>query len=386
MSTRTRWRGFTLVELLVVIAIIGILVLLLLPAVEAVREAARRNGCSAQLRQIGLAVKNFESATQRFPLCSSANAPLSGQGGGEEGGGSAAIPGTYENRETAAGYSWLVKLLPYIEEEQVYDEISRMSNKFKKEAFDPTLARGTEGNRVHFCTLQLSFLRCPSFSGGTICKGIATTGDTGESLYQSTYPEAALCNYICFPGAYFKDPNGTLVENGAIVSKMENNGRGLSQQALSDGTSKTILAGESRETNYACWYDGQAMWATALRSNTYATHITIDNSPDGYPVIQHPDDTQDDPLGHALNYGPAQASDTNRYIGGGGEEGGGGEFAPFTQAPRAWGPSSEHSGGIVIHVYADGHVQNIKDEIDDWVYYRLITRNGAEPVNPDLIE
>ena len=93
--------GFTLVELLVVIAIIGVLIALLLPAVQAAREAARRSQCSNNLKQIGLGLLNYESARGHFP------------------------PGQYkpENVNEKSAYSWSVWHLPYIEQQALYDRI-----------------------------------------------------------------------------------------------------------------------------------------------------------------------------------------------------------------------------------------------------------------------
>ncbi|MCH2183860.1 MAG: DUF1559 domain-containing protein [Mariniblastus sp.] len=104
-------RGFTLVELLVVIAIIGILVALLLPAVQAAREAARRSQCSNNLKQIGVALHNYHTAHGKFPF-----------GGGLSGGRSGTC-----NYDTTAdqnhSHNWRVMLLPYMEEEALYDTI-----------------------------------------------------------------------------------------------------------------------------------------------------------------------------------------------------------------------------------------------------------------------
>jgi prepilin-type N-terminal cleavage/methylation domain-containing protein len=106
-----RTRGFTLVELLVVIAIIGILVGLLLPAVQAAREAARRMSCQNNLKQIGLALHNYESTYKAFPAAAYWKAGSMA---------SRAAPAAGEHRN----FSWIATTLPYVEQGALYNSIN----------------------------------------------------------------------------------------------------------------------------------------------------------------------------------------------------------------------------------------------------------------------
>lgn len=145
----TSRRAFTLVELLVVIAIIGILVALLLPAIQAAREAARRSQCANQIRQLGLACLNYEESEKDFPP--------SVQG---------------------AAFSYIAAILPYIEDESLHDLID-----FSVRWSDPAneLMRNT----------PLPFVRCPSQSSVEPTKifppGLTTTFEIQDTNMRADY-------------------------------------------------------------------------------------------------------------------------------------------------------------------------------------------------------
>ena len=135
MSVRYRYRGFTLIELLVVIAIIGVLVGLLLPAVQQAREAARRMTCVNNLKQTGLAMHSYYDSNRQLPS------------GYISPGMSAADPSA---SETAKGYAWGFVLLPYMEQSALFDSIDQTGE-----------AVGTS-NEAKAAEANLGGYRCPT--------------------------------------------------------------------------------------------------------------------------------------------------------------------------------------------------------------------------------
>jgi prepilin-type N-terminal cleavage/methylation domain-containing protein/prepilin-type processing-associated H-X9-DG protein len=153
-SRGPRGRGFTLVELLVVIAIIGVLVALLLPAVQAAREAARRMQCSNNLKQLGLALHNYHDANKKFP-----------PGGMSYG----HAWGTGANDPLILNRNGLVSLLPYAEQQNLYDRFDMRFAfcDYVRNSSAPVAGLGTPqfANNALLCTTVLQMFTCPSDNG-----------------------------------------------------------------------------------------------------------------------------------------------------------------------------------------------------------------------------
>jgi len=260
-----RGGGFTLVELLVVISIIGVLVGLLLPAVNAAREAGRRAACANNIRQIALAATQYETSQRQYPANwgvvpsnhagSLTPTPLGTSGQPTQGTGLATV-----------GVSWLAALLPNIEQKPLYDQIKFGSSLGYKD--------NNGYNNLTVLSTPINTFLCPSdtqrgtianqlLGGGALyattnykaCAGSNWVGNTADGLPAVTWATGR--NAGCKDG--LDHGNGVICRGGGTAA-----GAGApiatANQDIRDGASKTLLCGEAVPEwcgwSLWFWFDG----------------------------------------------------------------------------------------------------------------------------------
>lgn len=321
LRTRSMQRraAFSLIELLVVIAIIGVLIGLLLPAVQKVRESANRTQCTSRLKQIGLALHNYHAAKGALPP-----AYIQVQGMPPAGGGSKRFdrppPFTFL-KSYRPGWGWAALILPYIEQGPLY---SRINLNLPVES--PSMR--------DIITTPVSTFRCP------------TDRFTGRFWVQdnnnANMLEASTISYTANMGGYEgriyvgpDDSNGPFFRNSRIRLT-----------DITDGTSTTVAVAER-----AAWL-AQAPWAGAI------TFGTIRTTPEA-PVVTAV--AEPAPFMVVARAGDRPLND---------------EFA------EPYEFFSPHAG-LLLCAFADGSARTIDVRIEPSVFQALCTRNGGEPIGGD---
>jgi prepilin-type N-terminal cleavage/methylation domain-containing protein/prepilin-type processing-associated H-X9-DG protein len=201
MQRRRVLKGFTLIELLVVIAIIGILVALMLPAIQAAREAARRTECSSNLKQLGVAIHNYHDTYGRMPPGFMAVDHLG---------------------QVKGGWAWGVFLMPFIEQSPLQHELSVTDYTLSQVVSDPAL--------LPMLQMKLAVFSCPS----SPMEPLREFHGPGSEL-------VATANYTCCRGFYrYKGPVHLQKSNNGVLY-----GESCTRfAAVLDGTSNTFAIGE----------------------------------------------------------------------------------------------------------------------------------------------
>jgi prepilin-type N-terminal cleavage/methylation domain-containing protein/prepilin-type processing-associated H-X9-DG protein len=326
-------RGFTLVELLVVIAIIGVLVALLLPAIQSARESARRTQCTNNLKQIGLGMLNFENAKKNFP------------------------PGEFKpaGMPVNGGLAWSAWFLPYIEEQNLHGRMD-----FKK---DMRVAPNWQPDLTGPTNTVIPVYVCPSMARHQMQRGDDNhladfnkdgkySSGSGEGLACIDYigisgPATSTVNYVT--GQTYGDNRGILLNlaSGGLCfgTAPECSAKTIRVRNITDGTSHTMIVGECSGRGVA---DSNGDLAGgedinsldgAWASSSNVGKIKLEVAKYGYSAINPPPE---------INWAEEELF-------------------------------SDHPGGVNI-LMCDGAVRFLNDATDSKVYFSLASRNGDEVV------
>ncbi len=350
---RSRRRAFTLIELLVVVAIIGVLVSLLLPAVQAARESARRTQCASQIKQLALAVLNYESAQKKLPASGIAEIQVDNDRSIE-----------LFNAHGGPQFSWIVLLLPHLEQ-------AALSTRF-----DMT-------RRVYFQTSDpqaesIPLLECPS-------EGHARTP---YSYWNNLSHKAfAKGNYAAYASPFHVDLQ--MLYRGAFIAG------GQPLAAIADGSVNTLAIAEVRTLDRED--DWRGVWAAPW---TGATLLAFDMHPAGthledggagepyaaatnapYVASPHSVGKTQSPNCQGPNRDTIPRCEDGRPLDHAAEAAGmpcmASKAEPGLTGHDSAAPRSLHPGGV-NGAHLDGHVEFLTNEIDDFVMaYRVSINDGS---------
>ena len=331
-------RGFTLVELLVVIAIIGILIGMLLPAVQQVREAARRISCTNNSRQIALACVSYESAFGNFPCGAYTNIATNDVAPHID-------PGLWNNR-TGSNYagnfaSWGFYILPFIEQQNLFD------------AFPANTSWGEDledANGNQLTSTVISTYVCPSDSGADLNQTYFTGDQDGRMNAKSNY--IACIGIDLGDGRVFRGGSSHTDPNNAVDFGIMRLNSSTSYGEITDGASNTFLVGE-RRSDVSQFASGQA-GATWIGS---PARLNVDPMPTlfiftGYSWAGH--GSWESATSNIIN-GTSAASNV---------------------------ATSEHSGGAVVS-FADGSSHFMSENLA-WLVHNYLCAMGDGEVVPSF--
>jgi prepilin-type processing-associated H-X9-DG protein/prepilin-type N-terminal cleavage/methylation domain-containing protein len=339
LAARSRL-AFTLIELLVVIAIIAILIGLLIPAVQKVREAANRAKCQNNLHQIGTAIHNYHGVFRRLPPAATR------------------APDVWMH-----GPTWWVYILPYVEQDTVYNQTKFTGQGGVNETF--WFGDTSPVNKSVYEGIIFPLMRCPS-SNLPEWNQAGVNGENPYKAYEATY--TCILGSDRHPSTDTSSGNGPVSDGGVILL------RKTAQEAIrlsdiTDGTSNTIMVGE------------QSDWANNPTGDTFYDDMRSSDSRGAFMGTSYV--TQPKGPGSLLGCGGTgsnnckrcyntttvvAAFNSKRYV--------------FSQSgdERCNTPiQSVHSGGANV-LFADGSVLFLSDAIDINTFKNLVDRNDGNPV------